>query len=65
MTVKTPTLSPTKKYRVQFSIEFDAASRDAAFEKARALVDNPDAKIKVQESLLGWMTVSANGAVAA
>jgi hypothetical protein len=62
MKTKTPTLStPVKKYRVLFTLEFEAADRAAAIEKAKTLVDHPDAKLRVQESLLGWMTVSANG----
>jgi hypothetical protein len=48
-----------KSYRVQFSVEIEASDRAQAFAKAQEIVKgNPAAKIKVQESVLGWLTVS-------
>ena len=49
----------SKRYRVQISVELDASDRQSAFEKAQEIVKgNPNAKIKLQESLLGWVTVT-------
>ena len=51
--------STSKRYRVQISVELDASDRASAFAKAQEIVQgNPNAKIKLQDSLLGWVTVT-------
>jgi hypothetical protein len=48
----------SKRYRVVITAELEATSRESALAKAQEIVkENPTAKIKLQESYLGWTTV--------
>jgi hypothetical protein len=46
-----------KRFRAVISIEFEAPDRAAAVVKAKELVDVPNAKLRVQEAALSWITV--------
>ena len=49
--------SPSKRYRAVVTVEFEAPDRATAIKKAKEQFDAPNSKIRVQESLLGWMTL--------
>jgi hypothetical protein len=51
-----------KRYRAQITVEFEAPSREAALAKAKVLIDNPDAKVKVQEAATSWLTFESPNA---
>jgi hypothetical protein len=52
------TMKPeSKRYRAVVTVEFEAASREAAVAHAKELIDRPDAKVRIQESTVAWLTV--------
>jgi hypothetical protein len=59
MSVKSSSPSaPSKRYRAVVTVEFEAPDRATAIKKAKEqFSDSPQAKIRVQESLMGWMTL--------
>jgi hypothetical protein len=50
----TPTM---KKFRAQITVEFDAPSREVALATAKELYDTPNSKVRVQEAVVGWLSV--------
>jgi hypothetical protein len=46
----------SKRYRAVVTVEFTAESRDAALAKAKELIPDADAKVKVQEAATSWLT---------
>ena len=47
-----------QRFRAQITVEFEAASREEAIERAKALVDRPDATVKVQQAATAWVTLA-------
>jgi hypothetical protein len=47
-----------KKYKATISIEFDAPDRETARKRAAEAFEGKDVKIRLQEGLLGWLTVT-------
>ena len=46
-----------KTYKATISLEFDAPSRDLARERAKEAFAGKDVKIRLQEQVLGWLTL--------
>ncbi len=46
-----------ERYRAQITVEFEAASKEEAVDRAKSLVDRPDAKIKIQKAALSWVSI--------
>lgn len=46
-----------KRYLALITVEFSALSRAEAVEQAKKLIDRPDAKVRVQEAAISWLTV--------
>jgi hypothetical protein len=46
-----------KRFRAVVTVEFEAQDRAAAVLKAKEIVDVPNAKVRVQEAALSWLTI--------
>lgn len=45
------------QYKATVSIEFTAPDRATALKRAREVFDGKDVKIRLQEGVLGWLTL--------
>jgi hypothetical protein len=49
--------SEMKQYKATISVTFDAPDRETAAKRARETFDGPNVKIRLQEAVVGWLTL--------